>query len=232
MAQQQLALDLLGGYPATLDNFVAGPNAEALAQARRVAAGHSTVGITYFWGPPGSGKTHLVAGIDHAVRQHGLQVHRHSSASLTDLDSEQAVRGSSVVHLVDDVENLGDAARAGLFALINLGRLSPAIAIVVTGRVSPLALPLKDDLRSRLSWGLVYGLFPLDDSDKAIALQRLARERGVTISEDLIPYLLAHTSRDMRALIGLFDTLDRYALARNRAITLPLLREYLQLNLH
>lgn len=229
---QQLALDLLGGYPATLDNFVAGANAEALAQARRLAAGQSTVGITYFWGPPGSGKTHLLAGIDGAARQAGLQVHRHNSDSLVELDSEQAVRGSSVVHLVDDVEALGEAARAGLFALINIGRLSPAIAIVVTGQVSPMALPLKDELRSRLSWGLVYGLFPLDDNDKAIALAGLAKERGVTISGDLIPYLLAHTSRDMRALIGLFDTLDRYALARNRAITVPLLREYLQMNLH
>ena len=102
---------------------------------------------------------------------------------------------------------------------------------MVTGQASPLALALKDDLRSRLGWGLVYGLRPLDDNDKATAIHQLARERGVTISNDLVPYLLAHTSRDMRALIGLFDRLDQYALARNRAITLPLLREYLQMKL-
>lgn len=56
-------------------------------------------------------------------------------------------------------------------------------------------------------------------------LDRVARERGVAISSDVVPWLIAHTSRDIRALLRLFDALDRHAFERKRAITLPLLRE-------
>lgn len=56
-------------------------------------------------------------------------------------------------------------------------------------------------------------------------LNRVAAERGVAISSDVVPWLIGHTSRDIRALLRLFDALDRHAFERKRAITLPLLRE-------
>ena len=56
----------------------------------------------------------------------------------------------------------------------------------------------------------------------------MAAERGVTVSADVVPWLLTHTSRDIRVLSELFDALDRHALARKRPITLPLLRDWLQ----
>lgn len=228
---QQLVFDLLTSYPPSLENFVPGRNDEALSQLCLIAQGRSNTAITYLWGASSSGKTHLIQGVRDAARRAGLTVFEHDSASLARLDSEIALKGSSVLHLIDDVQKLDRDGCDGLFALINLGRLSPSLAILASGDSAPATLALKAELRSRLAWGLVFQLHPLADADKAMALQRLAAERGVHISADLVPYMLSHTARDMRALTGLFDTLDRYALARNRALTLPLLREYLQLNL-
>jgi DnaA family protein len=55
---QQLVLDI--GLPAApaFDNFVAGPNAEALARVRSLADGSLREAIVYLWGDPGSGRTH------------------------------------------------------------------------------------------------------------------------------------------------------------------------------
>ena len=139
--------------------------------------------------------------------------------------------GQSDLHLVENVEQLGASALQGLFGLLNELRSHPGGALLATGLEPPASLPVRDDVASRLSWGLVTRCIALDEHDRGVALQRLATERGVSLSPDLVPYLLTHTARDMRALTGLFDRLDRFALARNRALTLPLLREYLQTSL-
>jgi len=41
-------------------------------------------------------------------------------------------------------------------------------------------------------------------------------------------YLLTRTARDMRTLMHLLDRIDRFALARQRLVTVPLLRQVLQ----
>lgn len=228
---QQLVFDLRSSYPPTLANFEPGANAEVLSHLDRVARGRASTALTYLWGPAGAGKSHLATAVFQEAPSHGLRAFWHDNASLSELDTGAALDGPGVVHVLDDVVQLNEAARAGLFALINLARLSPTLSIVVTGPTAPAALTLKPELVSRLTWGLVFQLQLLEDPDKAAALARLAAERGVSMSTDVVPYLLTHTARDMRALRALFDRLDQFALARNRAITLPLLREFLQLRL-
>ncbi len=227
---RQLALDLASAPPPGLANFVAGRNGECVATLARLArsdaagapgaeapAGERTV---YLWGLPGSGKSHLARAFA-----------EHAPARLLDASSAPAAfqfDASILRWAVDDVEALDVVRQQALFALVNAVRDAPPAALVVTGGVPPLALPVREDVRSRLGWGLIYELKPLSDDDKATALAHQARARGVTIAADVIPYLLTHASRDMRALLALLDALDRYALERKRPITLPLLREFLQ----
>ena len=90
------------------------------------------------------------------------------------------------------------------------------------------ALPIREDVRTRLGWGLVYEVVPLADSDKPAALLDYARRRGFTLGDDVIRYLLAHGRRDMTALCTTLAALDRHSLSTKRAITVPLLRDWLQ----
>ncbi|HRO61630.1 MAG TPA: DnaA regulatory inactivator Hda, partial [Burkholderiaceae bacterium] len=90
----------------------------------------------------------------------------------------------------------------------------------------PLALSLRDDLRTRLGWGVVHRLALLTDDEKAEALRRAAHGRGLALPEELLRHLLTHRSRDIRALLRLLDALDRFALERKRPLTLPLLRQF------
>lgn len=139
-----------------------------------------------------------------------------------------AATPACTLYLADDVQRMDAQRQAALFHLINQVRADPAAALVASGDAPPLGLALRDDLRTRLGWGLVFELHLLSDDEKAAALRTVAAERGVPVAADVIPWLLTHRSRDIRVLLALFDALDRHAFSRKRPITLPLLREWLR----
>ena len=49
----------------------------------------------------------------------------------------------------------------------------------------------------------------------------------IFLSDDVMAYLLSHFARDLTHLMALLDRLDGYALARQRAVTVPLIRQML-----
>ncbi len=219
----QIALDLHRVEDPTLENFVAGRNGEALACLRAVRDTPSArVPLVYLWGEPGCGKTHLAS----AAADRGCALGADAPATAFEALLADAAERPRVVAVLD-VERLDAPRQALLFHLVNRTRSQPASTLIATGAEPPLGLGLRDDLRTRLGSGLVYRLQLLDDDEKAAALERVARDRGVAIAPDVVPWLIAHTSRDIRQLLRTFDALDRLAFERRRAITLPLLRELL-----
>ena len=88
-------------------------------------------------------------------------------------------------------------------------------------------MEVREDLRTRLGWDLVFRLEQLSDEERARALQSHASQRGLELSSEVVSWLLTHHERDMSRLTALVDALDRYSLARHRAITLPLLKDLL-----
>jgi DnaA family protein len=207
-APRQLALGLVKPLAQTLDNFVPGPNAEALALARELAAGRGPQ-FVYFWGPPGSGRTHLLV-------------------ALASAGAEPARQHGAALYTADDVHGLDEPAQARLFALMNQIRTDPAAHLVAAGDRPPARLSLREDVRSRLAWGLALALRPLSEQHKADALGEQLAARGVRAASDLIPYMLSHLPRDMRTLAAVLDALDSYALQQSRALTVPLLRSWLR----
>ena len=197
---QQLVLDI--GPPAApaFDNFVAGPNAEALARVRSLAEGNLREAIVYLWGDPGSGRTHLLSA---------------------------AARSNPALIVADDVEHLEPAAQQQLFGAINAARDGGA-PVLAAGPRAPAGLALREDLRTRLAWGLVYQLRPLSDAEKAQHLRAEAARRGLRLSEEVVRYLLTRFPRDLPSLKGVLDALDRYSLAAKRPVTVPLIREALE----
>jgi DnaA family protein len=211
---RQLVLeDLLRPAEPTLQNFVAGRNAEAVELLKRLAAGEPVQRIVFLWGDPGSGRSHLL----HALR---------SAANARVWHADDAPDTAGLT-LVDDVERLDAAAQVALFNRLNAIRARADAACVAAGALPPARLPLRDDLRTRLAWGLVYQLHPLADTDKAAALRAQADARGMAVADEVIDYLLTHLPRDLRTLSAALDALDRYALAHQRTLTLPLVRQWL-----
>ena len=103
-------------------------------------------------------------------------------------------------------------------------------ALLAAASKPPAQLALREDLRTRLGWGLIYQLHGLSDDEKIAALSFAAQARGLTLSAGVLPYLLTHFRRDMQSLSAMLDALDRYSLETQRPITMPLLRQLLQLD--
>jgi ATPase involved in DNA replication initiation len=141
---------------------------------------------------------------------------------VTDLLAQQA--GGLLA--VDDAQQLSDWQQDWLFGLYNAAR-SAELAFLACGNAAPAALPLRTDLRTRLSWGLALRLQAPDDAVRARVLQRLAHERGYSLSPELLHYMLTHLSRDLSQLGVLMAAFDRYALAAQRPATVPLLKSLL-----
>lgn len=216
-APRQLALDLIHPLTPSLDNFVVGRNAEALAALRAVAAGQGEA-FVYLWGEPGSGRSHLLTALA-TVR---------TALFAATADAVPAFDDAIGLYLVDDVDRRDGASQQRLFVLMNEVRATPGAALVTTGSAAPAHLTLRDDVRTRLGWGLVYQVHALSDHEKAQALEAHALSRGLALSHEVTAYLLNHMPRDMRALVAILDALDAYALAEQRAITVPLVREWAQ----
>ena len=217
----QLLLDLQWNDTPRLDGFETGANSMALQALEQVLA---QGGALYLWGPPASGKTHLLRAACAAVQQRGataLYLCAQSPPShWPTLDAPPALLA------VDDVQACSAWQQQLLFGLFNALRQREA-AFLAAGNAAPAQLPLRDDLRTRLAWGLALALQPLDDAAKARVLQRVAAARGIALRDDLSRYILTHHARDMGSLLGLLDRLDAYALRHARAASIPLLKDML-----
>lgn len=223
--QQQLLLDIgPEAAPPTLDNFVVGENKE-LAARLRALGDPGVFDQIYLWGPPGCGRSHLLAGAQAAAAAQGRHVCFMRGA---EVGAELAAPPGSLI-VIDDVDALDEAAQITLFRIFNAARLV-GLALLLAGNEPPLRLAptLREDLRTRIGAALIYEVRPLDDAEKTQALRRHAESRGMRIDDAAIAYLLHHGRRDLPSLLATLDTADRASLEQKRPVTLPLLREVLQ----
>ncbi len=219
---KQLLLDLDTHQTPTLARFVVGQNAELIALLSRVAA-RTVDGLSerfiYLWGESGAGKTHLLRALA-----------SQDAARYLTADADEAAftyQPQTSLYLIDDCAGLGPAAQIAAFNLFNQVREQGGV-LVAAGPQPPAVLNVREDLRTRLGWGLIYQVHGLTDDAKIAALEQAAHARGLTLSNGVLPYLMTHFRRDMPSLTAMLDALDRYSLETKRPITLPLLKTLLQ----
>jgi len=216
---KQLVLDLGAEPVCTLESFEVGRNAEVAALMRQFAERSSREHFAYLWGEIGAGKSHLLKALASSERARYI--------SPFSIESEFLYSPDVDLYLLDDCEKLSPVAQIDAFALFNEIRANHAF-MVSAGSVAPAVLPVREDLRTRMGWGLVYQIHGLTDEEKLATLTQMAEARGLTLSPGVLPYLLSHFQRDMVSLSSMLDSLDQYSLETKRPITLPLLREWLQ----
>lgn len=221
---KQLLLDIAPPPLPTLANFVPGRNAELLQTLENILSGREKERFFYLWGNEGCGKSHLLQGLAGAYQHNGMKaVYFACNENIRFADC-----GEADCVLVDDADCLGADAQIRLFNLYNRIRDESPAVLLVAGPVAPAQLKLRDDLVTRLGWGLVYQVHELTDEEKIKAMKSHAASRGLDLPQEVGDYLLRHERRDMPALIATVDALDNYALASRRKITVPLVRELLQ----
>lgn len=232
-AGPQLPLALRYPPDQRFDTFVAAP-AGALAQLRALAEGAATDWL-FLAGAAKTGKTHLALALCAAAEQAGRRAAYLPLAAAAGRAREalEALEGNDLVAL-DGLEKLvggiADQSRddeIALFDFHNQAR-TRGTGVLYTAQALPdelaLALP---DLRSRLQQCARIVLLPLDDEGRREVLRDRAQRRGLILEEAAIDWLLTRTDRDLGALVGLLDKLDRASLAAQRRVTVPFLRQVL-----
>jgi DnaA family protein len=220
MKQLPLAIGAIGAEPEqSFENFLPGANGLALTHLLALSAGAAPV---YLWGPAGSGKTHLLRALAQRLAQHGGRAGWFSAEAIAPWEFDE--RWSTIV--IDACDTLGAEQQQAAFALF-VEAATHGTVVVAAGRVPPVDLPLREDLRTRLGWGHVFGMLPLTENETRSALRREADRRGVFLSDEVMDYLLTRFERDLKHLMALLERLDQFSLANKRAITVPMLKQML-----
>jgi DnaA family protein len=225
---KQMALDIGLHTTPTLDSFFAGPNSAALQHLKLWTTSQMPSPVpTYLWGESGSGKSHLLRAVQAELSNAGVSVGW--------LDADQNERlifdEAWTAVLMDDV-HLYNLEQQQLAFNWFVNALTPKSGsprwVLAAGMLPPADLKLRDDLRSRLGWGHVYGLQVLSDTERRAVLRSEADARGLFLSDEVMSYMLSRFSRDLGSLMSLLDHLDQFALQTKRAITIPLIKSMLE----
>ena len=242
---RQFALDLSHIPKSSLENYLPGKDFALVSSLQTLCKSWNQASNNlsnnplnnrwiYWWGPEGSGRTHLLEALTNAAEYAGLEtfsLNPNEPISWVRLEEQMntlADRDAPSVITVDDVDRLDERLVGALFRILNTVQASKNIHIFMAGKAAPANLELREDLRTRLGWGLVFQTQLLDDDEKIQALEQAAKARGLVLSPDVLPWLLNRFYRDMPNLMALIDALDAYSLETKRAVTLPLVRELLQ----
>lgn len=237
---KQLPLAIHPGFdtPTTFDHFVVGANAAALAHVRELASAPQATAApaasgaptmdanvkapVFLWGPQGSGKTHLLRALAQGLQARGERVGWFDAidpAPWADDPQRQLI-------VFDDCDRYDAAQQHEAFTLF-IEAVQRNVQVAAAASKPPVDLPLRDDLRTRLGWGLVFAVQPLSEAEARAALRREADRRGLFLSDDVMNYLLTHFERDLKSLVAMLDRLDHFALTEKRAVTVPLIRHML-----
>ncbi len=227
---QQLALELQLRASARFSSYVAGPNAELLRQVQSLAQGEGE-SFVLCWGASGSGKTHLLQACCHAATEHG---HTVAYLSLKDVDTMPPgiLEGWEQFELVclDDMEQIAGRPdwEEAVFHLYNRVREQGGRLLVSAAR-APAQLGVElADLQSRLSWGVVYPIHALDDTQRCKAMQLRARQKGCDLPDETAAYLLRRLPRELPVLFDTLDRLDEASLEAQRKLTVPFVKSVLE----
>ncbi len=215
---QQLLLDVFTPPAPSLKNFLVGDNAELMAQLWSMAHYESPEHTVFIYGPHGSGKSHVLTGLSQIF-----------DVPVLSGKDRLVWREQVPILLIDDVQYLTPYSQVQLFNALNGARSAGTPRyVVMAADAPPTQLTLREDLTSRMSWGLSYRLAPLSHDQKQSALMATAHARGLDLSSEVLEFALTHFRRDMGSLCALLDGLDQFSLEQQKPVSLYLLRSWMR----
>lgn len=228
----------------TFDSFVVGkPNEFCVAAAKKVAEGKTDFNPLFVHGGVGLGKTHILQAIAWEFKQRKADarviymsaerfMYRFINALRYDtiLKFKQEMRSADLL-LIDDVQFLAgkESTQEEFFHTFNY-LIDNARQMVISADRSPSDLTgVEERIRSRLSWGLVADVHPMDYELRLGILQSKAQKlQHADVSEDVLQFLARNITSNARELEGALIRITAHAQLLNKPVTLDLTRDVLQ----
>jgi chromosomal replication initiation ATPase DnaA len=174
------------------------------------------VPVAAFYGPSGSGKSHLAA----------IWAERSNAQVMAASELNTVTPDPSRPLVIEDIDAsaASDARDAALFSLLEHKRMP----LLLTGREPPpqwaASLP---DLTSRFSALLAFGLWAPDDALLAAIARKLFNDRQLAVPDAVIARMVQSLERSPSAIRDFVANADAKALGEGRPINLALVREML-----
>ncbi|MGH8119636.1 MAG: DnaA regulatory inactivator Hda [Gammaproteobacteria bacterium] len=227
----QIPLALDPQHQPGFDLFVAGANAAVCEKVKKIASGNLASNL-YLWGATGTGVTHLLQAACRQAAEQGRQSAYIPLGAHADL-APGMLENMEAPDLVcmDDIDQIGGVQEweQALLHLYNRRRdlVQP---MLIGAHTSPQNLNFSlPDLKSRMTWDLVYLLRVLSDADKIELLQRRAAARSFSLPRDVAEYLVKRVRRDLPHLVNIMSQLEQATLVEQRKLTIPFVKLLLQL---
>jgi DnaA-homolog protein len=226
---RQIPLGVRLADRAVFGSYLPAHNAEALQHLQQLSHGAAGA-LTWLCGPGGSGKTHLLQAACAAASEHMragyvplAEVVSLGVGMLDGLPQMQCLCLDDVDRVVGRLE-----WERGIFGLLQEVEESES-RLILAAQVPPALLEWAlADLGSRCAAAAVFQLRLLEEEEQQAALQLRARLRGLELPDETWHWLRKRFPRDMRTLYQLLDALDEAALAAQRRLTVPFIREVLR----
>ncbi|BFM06615.1 DnaA regulatory inactivator Hda [Halioxenophilus aromaticivorans] len=229
---QQLALPVNLEVEPSFANYYLpedSPNLQATRCLYQMACGNGEV-VAFIWGGAGVGLSHLLQACASHASATGVAAHYASLAGGL-APSELNELNPTALLCIDDVDVVAgkpEWERAVFHAFNRIKDQGGRIIFASHTPPNTLAVGLPD-LLSRLLWGPVYQLVPLDDAAKVRALQLQAHSLGMQIGEDVAQYVVNHSPRGLASLFAVLARLDQETLVSKRRLTIPFIKQVLEL---
>jgi DnaA family protein len=229
LIQQTLALNW-HGLPHAFDTFRVGQNAVTYHILLEWLQQGSPFASLYLWGERGCGKTHLLQAACRLVSERGGLSAYLPLAELLALPTD-ILEGLENMDLVclDDLQSIShlDSWELAIFNLYNLLK-DNKIPLLLAATVPPVNLNVLDDVVSRLNSGGVYRLEKLPETDQCQLLQAYAAELGLILPSAVGLYFI-HQNKDLKSMIDWLEQLDGLAIGKKRRLTLPFVKDVLNI---
>jgi len=228
---KQLPLDFKHRSNQSFDDYFSGENEEVVSHLKQCSDKKGEPFI-FVWGPSGTGKTHLLQACCQQTAQTGdntfyleLKSGQLPDPSILEGLEDLALVCIDNIHLLHEIEHHQEHYFNFFNRITEQGN-----HLIISANCLPtqLNIPLTD-LKTRLNWGLTLKLDRLSDANLMVALSHKAHRMGFDISPQAATFILSRYTRELTDFWALLNILDHATLSAQRKVTVPFLKETLNL---
>jgi chromosomal replication initiator protein len=230
----------------TFENFIIGPfNEVAYSAGQATLRAPGTYNPLFIYGATGLGKTHLIQAVGNALksRNPNLNILYTNTEKFTNdvIGAIQANKIASLkekyrtydVFIMDDIQFLSgkDKTQEELFHLFNVFFDKGRQVIFSSDKHPNYISGLEDRLKSRLSQGMIIDISKPEYESRIAILNAKCREKGITISPEVLDFIAMHVEGNIRELEGIFNTLTAQIDAKHRELNIQEVKTLIKNNI-